>query len=277
MDPFLCRDRLDLGWSIEKVFGKKGCSSKQKVMVNGVECESFREGEINKPSSSSIQGVVDAEYISKPRDMTNRSLIRNTEPFFFGRHIYPSMYLMLMSCEGVTKKQALRGSQALAKQRRKHFTEQRNIGCLADTFELAKPAYLSGLQRFIFTISKCIDLTDCFYDGTLKMHKRLADNGFCRQRYLSFYNLNDQIGLEPILENSLYKESTFSDKSLIEVDSKVACNLLNITDDNLRKRRERVAIKEELWSVNQVNTAVLLDAIKRNEVANRIREIAEEQ
>jgi len=195
--PDLCRDRIDLGWSIEKVFGSKAFSNKHPVDVKGKIYPSKRNAadSIGVPFTTFLNCVLDAKYISKPKDISVLSLIGTTQPLIYDRHVYPSAYLMLMSCNGVDKKQALRGSQAVSKQRLKNFPQQASISELVSTYELKKPIYLSELQNFISQLSSIIDLSDCFYNASDFLKERLHKAGFCRQKYLMYYKINEVFGV----------------------------------------------------------------------------------
>jgi len=190
-------ERLRVGWSIEQALEHEernvGPTSKKKIYIDEKEFKSLRKA----------AEYLDIPYTNFLRDYNKNggnynpieeeplvSIKGNTRPFLYDRHIYPSLNLMLMSCNNYDESESRRLSVNFSNIRVKCNAAQIDIEDLTVYGDIDKPKFINDFECFIQEVSLVFDLANILFDATEYLQDKLVRAAFSREAYLRYHNMN---------------------------------------------------------------------------------------
>jgi hypothetical protein len=192
--PNLCRDRLDLGWSIDEVFGltdnPERKAYKKVIEVGGAAFSSIREAarEHDEPFTTFLNNISDeGRYIPPEERVPQKRLYGHLIPFIYQGRLYPSVKSALESC-CICERKIKNADEKLYRYLKRNSLKV-SIEDLAKKADIKKPKLFSQFDRFIVDVSKVICLEDTLFDATELMFDYFEDAGFSLKQYIEHYDL----------------------------------------------------------------------------------------
>ena len=191
----LCRDRIDLGWPIDEVFGLiKNTKRKPyqiEIEIEGVKFPSLRKAAIsvNEHFTNFLRHTADGVYTRPEERWVRKAVVGTLKPFYFESHVYPTLYMMLMSCPGIEADTAIQKNTNFSKHRNRNKTKKSDVDIrkLASLSGIDEPTFFYEYDAFINKVGKKLALDDLLYDATDYLTDLLNDFGFSREGYLDKY------------------------------------------------------------------------------------------
>mgnify|MGYP005987876419 CR=1 FL=1 len=191
----LCRDRIDLGWPIEEVFGliknTERKPYKKEIVIEGVKFPSLRKAarSVNEHFTNFLRYTSDGVYTWPEDRWIRKAVVGTLKPFYFESHIYPTLYMMLMSCPDVESNTAIQKNRNFSKHRNrnKEINSDMDIRKLSSLSDIDEPTFFYEYDTFINNVDKKLDLDGLLYDATEYLTDILIDFGFSREGYLDKY------------------------------------------------------------------------------------------
>jgi hypothetical protein len=245
----LCRDRVDAGWPIDEIFGITPIHNrvlKKSITIDGIKYPSLRQAAaaVKEPFTTFLKNTKDNVYVKPSERGTLFPLNGTTKPFIYGRHIYPSLNVMLMSCDNYNESQSTTKSRCFSAYRTLHHELNLDVGEIAYLTGINKVKFLNDFDYYIHHLYAKLDnatIKDCIVDATDHLETALNNAGFCRKRYLAHYGIKINYSTDnPRLTDHLFAQSAWCDSELLPSSSSDAAKFLGISDSCLRQKRVRM-------------------------------------